>query len=200
MKAAIFDLGNVVLLFSHERMCRQLAEVFGMAPEAVRREIFETDFVSRYDRGLETTEEMFRRLAAAGSRRPTLAQARMAAADIFEVNRPVLPILEALRRGGVPLVVLSNTCEVHASHVRSSYDVLGLFDALVLSHEVGMTKPDPRIYDLAADAAGCAPGDCFFTDDVPDYVAAARRRGLDAETFTDAGSLARALAERGLPS
>ena len=197
MRAAIFDLGNVVLFFSHDRMCRQLGACFGLAADAVERCLFETGFVSRYDLGEASTDEMFALLSAAGTRCPSLREARSAAADIFEPNTSLVPILDALEAAGVSLIALSNTCEVHATHVRETYDVLEKFDRVVLSYEVGRTKPDPEIYAMAVAAADCDPSDCFFTDDVAEYVEAARTLGIDAEVFRGAAELTRDLLERG---
>jgi putative hydrolase of the HAD superfamily len=54
----------------------------------------------------------------------------------------------------------------------------------VLSYKVGAMKPSPVIYAEAVKHARCEPGECFFTDDIPAYVEAARANGLDAEQFT----------------
>lgn len=199
IRAAIFDLGNVVLFFSHEKMCRQLGEAFELSAEEVRREIFDSGFASRYDRGLVTTRELFDRLAGrAGTAAPPLAEARAAAAEIFTPNDEVIALLDTLRGQGVRLVALSNTCEVHAAHMRERYRVDELFDALVLSHEVGAAKPDREVFERAVSAAACAPSECFFTDDVPAYVEAASRLGIDAELFVGGAALRRALRARSL--
>ena len=197
IQAVIFDLGNVVLFFSHDRMCRQLGRCFGLQSAEVHECLFATDFVSRYDRGLATTQEMFELLGSRGGVLPDVAEARAAAGDIFEVNVALEPVLEELKSRGMTLVALSNTCEVHTSHVARHFDVLQRFDRLVLSHEVGFTKPSPEIYGLAVQAAGCPPSSCYFTDDVPEYVEAARSCGLDAEVFVDADQTVAALRARG---
>jgi putative hydrolase of the HAD superfamily len=199
IRAALFDIGNVVLFFSHERMCRQLAEAFGIAEPTVRAEIFDSGFASLYDRGLVTTEELWCRLRAVATRQAGLEEARQAAADIFELNEEIVPVLRALRDHGVRLVVLSNTCEVHASHFLEHFPVRALFDELVLSHEVGASKPDPVIFERAVEVAGCAAGECFYTDDIEAYVAAARELGVDSELFVGTAGLRRSLGERGLP-
>jgi putative hydrolase of the HAD superfamily len=81
-------------------------------------------------------------------------------------------------------VLLSNTNDLHFRFIRERYPLLRHFDAFVLSYEVKAAKPDPRIYAAAIEAAGCAPHECFFTDDVEAYVDGARRAGIHAEQFT----------------
>jgi putative hydrolase of the HAD superfamily len=200
IRAVFFDIGNVVLHFSHERMCRQLAAASGATSTAVRRGIFESGFATRYDRGEATTADFMARLEEIAGRRLDPPLVRQAACDIFSVNPGVAAVIEELARRGVALGVLSNTCEVHSSFVLERFDVFQSLRHRVLSHRVGAVKPEPAIFRAAHEAAGCAPEECFFTDDRPEFVAAARRVGLDAETFRGARYLRRQLAARGLPS
>ena len=59
-------------------------------------------------------------------------------------------------------------------------------------------KTDPAIFRAAHEAASCEPGQCFFTDDRADFVAAARGAGFQAETFRGARYLRAQLARRGV--
>lgn len=56
--------------------------------------------------------------------------------------------------------------------------VLGLFDAVIASSEVGLRKPDPRFYELACDALGVAPSDAVFLDDLGINLKPARQMGM----------------------
>src|SRR5579871_508803 len=58
-----------------------------------------------------------------------------------------------------------------------------LFDSMVMSFEAGTTKPDPRIYKLAAKRLGVEPEECIFIDDQPGYVAAALGVGMKAVAY-----------------
>jgi putative hydrolase of the HAD superfamily len=82
--------------------------------------------------------------------------------------------------------------------IRARYPILRHFDAYVLSYEVGAMKPEPRIYAAAIEAAQCAPQECFFTDDIPEYVEGARQAGIDAVVFEGAEALERELRARGV--
>ncbi|MFL6139074.1 MAG: HAD family hydrolase [Frankiaceae bacterium] len=54
----------------------------------------------------------------------------------------------------------------------------GLFDAVVISGEVGMRKPEPRIYVHTARAIGLVPEQCAFVDDLPQNVRGAVATGM----------------------
>ena len=59
-------------------------------------------------------------------------------------------------------------------------------------------KPQPEIYRVAVSRAGCRPEECFYTDDIPAYVDAARALGIDAVRFQNRGQLEGELAARGI--
>ena len=59
-------------------------------------------------------------------------------------------------------------------------------------------RSEPAIYEAALREIGCEPGECFYTDDIPQYVAAGRQHGLQAEDFTDVPSLIRHLRCHGI--
>ena len=58
-----------------------------------------------------------------------------------------------------------------------------LFDDIVCSAEVGMAKPEPAIYELAAERLGLEPRECVFVDDLDTNVDAARQVGMQAVLF-----------------
>jgi len=60
-----------------------------------------------------------------------------------------------------------------------------LADLIVYSHEVGMSKPDPRIYELTWQRLAVRPEEMVFLDDVEPFVAAAATLGIQAVRFTD---------------
>jgi HAD superfamily hydrolase (TIGR01509 family) len=59
-------------------------------------------------------------------------------------------------------------------------------------------KPQPEIYRVAIEKAGCRPEECFYTDDIAEYVDGARRMGIDAVQFVGAAQLEREMTERGI--
>lgn len=85
-------------------------------------------------------------------------------------ERPLVDAVTTARRHGLLTALLSNA---------DSLDVPdGLFDTIVLSGEVGVAKPDRRIFELAAERLGLQPDECVFVDDLAVYVHAAARTGM----------------------
>ena len=59
------------------------------------------------------------------------------------------------------------------------------FDDMVFSFEVGVTKPNPKIYELAAERLGLWPEECIFTDDIERYCQAAEEVGMKSIVYSD---------------
>jgi HAD superfamily hydrolase (TIGR01509 family) len=194
-----FDMGNVLLHFSHERACRQMAEVAGISPERARRIVFESDLETRYERGAITSREFHETFCLRSETRPDCHALHAAASDMFEVNAPMIPVVAQLRAAGRRLGVLSNTCSTHWDHCRRRFSIIREpFCRLALSYELGAMKPEADIYHRAAELAGESPADIFFADDRPENVEAARAAGLDAVLYTDPLSLVAELRGRGV--
>ena len=189
IRTCLFDMGNVLVFFSHDRMCRQLGELCDRSGDEMRRLLIDSGVQWDYERGrLSPTQfrEWFQTVT--GCEVPQ-ADLNRAGADIFSLNEPLIPVLDRLKEQGMRLVLLSNTCQTHFDWVWDHYDVLQRFDAHVTSCEVGAVKPEPGIFRAALSKIDCPPAECFYTDDISHYVVAGREHGLSAEVFTDVPSL-----------
>jgi putative hydrolase of the HAD superfamily len=108
----------------------------------------------------------------------------------MEPDEAMIAGVLAARAAGVRTAMLSN------SWGEDRYDraqLARLFDAWVISGEAGIRKPDPAIYELAADRLGLPPGECVFVDDLPGNLRPARALGM--ATVVHRGDAAETLAE-----
>jgi epoxide hydrolase-like predicted phosphatase len=96
----------------------------------------------------------------------------------FLPNEPVVQLVHDLRAAGVRLGVLTNNVAEFRDGWRTMMDFDALFDDVVDSHEVGMRKPNPAIYQLALARLGADAGSTAFLDDVQSNVDAADRVGM----------------------
>ena len=200
LKFIYFDLGNVVLRFSHERMCAQMAAVAGVSAEAIWNELFKHDLKARLEAGQISSADCYEELCNRLGARPERAALEKAGNDIFDLNPSILPLIVALETTGHRIGILSNICENHWNWVSDGrFGVLpGAFEVFALSYQIGAIKPDPKIYKAAAELAGVSPNEIFFTDDMPGHVAAAREAGYDAVQYTTTVALATEMRKRGI--
>jgi len=81
--------------------------------------------------------------------------------------------------------LLSNSFVGARSREQERYHFAEMTDFIIYSHEVGVAKPEPRIFELTWERLGAPPNDIIFLDDVEVNVAAARALGLHAILFSD---------------
>ncbi len=199
LKFLYFDLGRVLLHFSVDRMCRQMAELAGIEPAAVRSALFQGDLQDRYERGEISGAEFHEAFCQATGTRTDYAAMALAGSAIFELNVGMLPVVSQLRAAGHRLGILSNTCEGHWEYCLARYRILAEdFQVYALSYRIGAVKPQPEIYREAARLAGVRPEEIFFTDDLEANVHGARAAGFDAVHYTSTRQLTANLRARGI--
>jgi epoxide hydrolase-like predicted phosphatase len=93
--------------------------------------------------------------------------------------------VRAARRQGVRTALVSNSWG-DGGYDRHEFD--DLFDAVVISGELGVRKPSPEIYRYALDAVGLPGGRCVFVDDLPGNLSPARDLGMATVVHRDAGT------------
>lgn len=98
------------------------------------------------------------------------------------------------RSGGGKLGMLSNGVPEIVERIRSDHDLAAGFDAVVISYEERLAKPEPEIYRVALDRLGVAPFDALFVDDRAENIDAARELGLRTLLFTGDVHALRAIA------
>jgi len=194
--ALLLDLGNVFVFHDNVALMRAFAARSGISGEALAARL-PADFWDRINRG---------RVDEAGIRREfeKALGVVLDPADFFELWNSHFTIHEALVArvetwvGRVKLVLLSNTNEPHMRWVRPRLPILRRFDALVLSYELGLAKPDRAIFEVALQRAGVPAARAAFFDDVPEYVEAAGALGIQGRVFTTAEAFDRQLRDLGL--
>jgi putative hydrolase of the HAD superfamily len=173
----VFDFGNVVGFFCHQKAARQLAQYTDMSPEEITAAYVATDLEDEYEAGRISSAEFRRRVRDLCRLRCSDAEFDRAIGDMFTHNSPVCELIPRLKKTH-RIVLLSNTNEIHARQFLGQFaDTLAHFDALVLSHEVGIRKPDPGVYRHTEAVAGAQPRECVFIDDLAPNIAAAQECG-----------------------
>jgi putative hydrolase of the HAD superfamily len=85
---------------------------------------------------------------------------------------------------GIPTALVSNSWGATYSY---PWESLPRFTEVLVSRDVGMRKPDPAIYQLAADRLGVSPSACVFVDDLEVNLAPAREMGMTTILHENSG-------------
>ncbi len=196
-KTIIFDLGRVVVNFDYRRGYRALEGLCRYSAADIPVCLSATGLVGPFETGLIDPRDFYSRIAEALGL--TIDYARFCEIWSCIFAEALLPesLLEWLA-ARYRLILLSNTNAIHFESIRAAYPHLRHFHQFVLSYEVKAMKPRPEIYRAAIDAAQCRAEECFFTDDILEYVEAARQLGIDAVQFESREQIERELRARGI--
>jgi epoxide hydrolase-like predicted phosphatase len=134
--------------------------------------------VHRLERGEIDTADferiLSRELASRGSPVPADGLLDRMLAGLVDLDMRMLALIRRLGRAGIATAMLSNSWGNHYPDLLRN----GLFDAVVISGEVGMRKPEERIFALTADRLGLPADSCVMVDDVAANVAGAVTAGM----------------------
>ncbi|MEO7819112.1 MAG: HAD family phosphatase, partial [Actinomycetota bacterium] len=194
MKAVIVDFGGVLTTSIFDSFGVFCAE-YGVDPKHLRsifgREMYAHDTqnttpLHQVEIGTMPAEEWEMHLSgmlSEGLDEPLAASGlkeRMFA-EVRPEPRMVQAVI-ALRQRGIKTAILSNTWG-GGSSIRES--LAEMFDEVMLSHELGMRKPQPQIFLHAAELLGIDPADCVFVDDVQVNVDGAQAVGMKGILHSD---------------
>ena len=105
----------------------------------------------------------------------------------LEPRPDAVETLAELRRRGHQLGLIS-VCSQDVPQVWEETPFAGAFDELVFSCDVGVSKPDPRIYEIACERLGVEPAECLFVGDgANDELPGAERAGMTAVQLRASG-------------
>ena len=164
---------------------RAFCELEGLEPDTVRQRFREDLAARELLVGLETGQlpehEFEPRFAAIlGVEAPQLIDRMFAGGRSDE---QMAAAVARARDQGVRTGLISNSWGTR----RYDRELLAkLFDGVVISGEVGMRKPTPAIYELAARRVGLSPGQCVFVDDLPFNLDPAAELGMATVHHTSA--------------
>lgn len=188
--AAIFDLGGVFIDWNPRYLYRTF---FPDDEEGMERFLAHVT-TSSWNRQMDAGKPFAEAIAELQREHPQHAELIAAYWErwpemLGEVNAETAAIVRELRARGLRVFALSDWSAETFPRARKSTSELDLFDDIQISGEARLTKPDPRIFALAAERFEVDPDTTFFVDDVPANVEGAREAGFTAIQFTGATAL-----------
>lgn len=195
----LFDLGNVILPFSHyqiaEKLSRFSEEKKLQEPQKIFSYLFDLQdgAVNPYEGGKISSARFFESLKTYLRLSISFEEFIPIWNDIFTENLEVSEIIIALK-GKKRLGLVSNTNPLHFDYALEKFPILRAFDRWILSHEVGFKKPAIEIFQMAIEWASVEPKRILFIDDVKRHVEVAASLGLQVIHFVSAGQLRAELA------
>jgi epoxide hydrolase-like predicted phosphatase len=184
LRAVYIDLGGVLARTEFQAPRQHLAERLDMEYEDIVRIVFDGESSVRASLGkiteAEHWAEIMHRLRRPVSEAASI-QEEFFAGDV--IDRNLLDFLRGLRETYKTGLISNAWSGLRPWIVRHKFD--DAFDVMVISAEIGVMKPDPRIFQYALEQLDMTPSETVFIDDFPENVEAARLLGMHAIHFTN---------------
>jgi putative hydrolase of the HAD superfamily len=180
VRGLLVDFGGVLTTNVFQSF-REFSEREGLEPDAVKQLFRERgeglDLLRQLVRGELTKEEFSPRFGALlGVEDTTDLPERLFAG--VGTDEPMVEAVKGAKRAGVKTGLISNSWGDRGQY--DQHSLQEMFDAVVISGEVGLNKPDPEIYRMGAERIGHAPADCVFVDDLQENCEGAEAVGMTA--------------------
>ncbi len=185
IRAVIFDFGGVLVRMVDDRPRQRLADRLGIPLSRIDDLVFFSVSAQKASLGEISVERHWEGVRKALSIQPEDMPAFLEqywSAD--DVNWQLLDTIRELRPH-YKVGLLSNAWDDLRQTLHERWNIDGLFDELIISAEVKMVKPDPRIFHLAVERLRVLPAEAVIIDDIAENVEAARREGLHAILYHD---------------
>lgn len=195
IKGIIYDFGGVIMRTENRTPRSDLAQKLGVPVEELEKLVFASRTAKQAEVGSISAYQHWQAVAQAlNAPENEISTIRQ---EFFAGDRLDWELLNNIkeRRVEYRAALLSNAFDdlraelTGVSHNHSAYQIsksdhiLDYFDEVIISAEVGFAKPDPRIYQYAADRLGFSIDEIVFIDDFPTNIEGARKAGMNAIRF-----------------
>lgn len=171
VKAVIFDMYEtlVTLWYSEPYMGKEISADAGI-PESTFREIWNPTETERAI-GVLTYEEVIERILRVNNRysdelfQMLVRKRKESKVEAFDhVHPEIIPLLEGLKKKGLKIGLITN-CFKEEKDAIEDCELIKYFDVVCMSCELGIKKPDRKIFDICLERLGLAAEDCLYCGD-----------------------------------
>lgn len=196
LKAVIFDMGGVLLRNTNPRYREKWAGRLGLRPQELEDLVFNSESGRQAQMGHKTNAAHWQWLSnklGLDSIDLTLFHEEFFKGDT--IDEELIAHIKRLREADFVLGLLSNATDNTRKMLTETHPIIANFDGVVISAEVGVMKPAPKIYHLAAESVRVQPEEALFIDDIRVNVEGARQVGMQAIHFTTSVETRQKIAE-----
>ena len=184
ISSLLLDLGGVLIDWDPRYLYRPLFEGDEAAMERFLAEICPPEWNRQMDAGRPFDEAIAERQRLFPEHSELIALWKSSWGQMLrEPIHETVEVVDALRKRGHRLYALTNWSAETFPVARERFAFLNWFEDIVVSGEVKLAKPDPRIFELTIERCGLTPASTLFVDDMRPNVEAARGLGLHALHF-----------------
>lgn len=185
-RAVIFDFFDVIHRDPFQHWLRQNGLKRTGKPDASSKLL---------DIGAISDDEFYKQLAGLSGQ--SASEVRAVFDDISFIDKDVVLLIAQLKKT-YKTALLSNSSIEYLSRIIARHQLESLFDVITVSAEVGLIKPDPRIFHHVLSELDVSAEEAVFIDDNPRNTEAAADLGLKSIVYKNIGSLKEKLGDLGV--
>lgn len=197
-RAIVFDLGNTLIRFDHNIAVNKLSNLFRLDSKKAYSLFFDSPITREFEMGL-IPPRLFHKKAQnlLGIKLPYRDFVAIWN-DIFWEDEGSCALARRLKKEAYRLFLLSNVNRLHFEYIAKKFDIIGIFDELILSFMVGSMKPDKAIFEHMVKKAGGDRSKVLYIDDREDLIREAGMLGIDAIRYEGSEKLEKVMREKGI--
>ena len=196
VKAIIFDLGGVLFTNGTAAFVKKIMTRYGQ-DETTVRDVLDGRLGSLYRESKISREEFWREAKEALGLHEDTKELESEWVGSYTLIEGTKKIIKALAKT-YKVYFLSDNVRERVEQLEQKYHFLSLFSGGIFSHEVGVRKPDSRIYQMVLELAHIDPNEAIYIDDKPDFLSPADALGITTFLFRTPEQLRQNLKMRGI--
>lgn len=202
LRAVYWDLGGVLLRTEDLSYRERWGEQLDMGPWELARAIFRSEAGLRASLGQAGVDDIWLEVQQAlglDDDQRELLREEFFAGD--QLDQSLVSFIRELKQNRIAIGLISNAWPDTRDWLETHAKIADIFDHMVISSEIGMAKPDPRVYQLALEGLQMDPAQAVFVDDFIENIEGAEAVGMLGLHFQDPQTVMQTLREQfSLPS
>lgn len=193
IRAVVFDLDGVLRHFDPAHVT-EIENRHALPEGSIQQAAFAPELLAPVITGRTSRADWVRRVGEQlGNPRAAAEWGRHPS----EPDAEMLALCDELRASGIRTAILTNGTDTIPAELQES-GIDAHVDAVFNSAEIGVAKPDPRVFRHVLEALGLEPAEVFFTDDSASKLTGAQALGMHTHHYTGADGLRTALQAAGI--
>lgn len=183
-----FDLDGVFFLKPHNNFAESYAKRFNLDLDFVKDVLFNRSEIEGGYRNLKLGKKSdyfeweFKTLGIEGEF--TVEQRMDMLLEGYKINQEVLDFIKELHSQNIKVGTISNRYKLNSDYLEKEFQFKKYFDFIILSHDVGILKPDKEIFQVLLDKSNVRPEEILYSDDDEGKIQGAKELGINTYIFT----------------
>lgn len=184
----VFDLGNTVIRFDHNISAKKIANLFKLDSKKIYDTFFDSEITRAFEKGLLSPKQFYEEASKLIGFKLPYEDFVKIWNEIFWEDEGTCRLARELKKR-YKLFLLSNVNRLHFEYIEKKFDIIKIFDELILSFVVGAVKPEPAIFEDVIRRAGGDKSKILYIDDREDLIRCATALGIDSIRFENSVKL-----------